>query len=43
MTLPRAKPNVPRIALCAAADCRACEFRSLTFCDGLREDEDGEL
>ena len=43
MTLPRAKPNLPRIAPCAAADCRACEFRSLTFCDGLWEEEIGEL
>ena len=37
------KPNVPRIAPCVAADCRACEFRGLTFCDGLCEEEVGEL
>ncbi len=43
MTLPRAKPNQPRIAPCAAMDCRACEFRSLTFCAGLHEREIAEL
>ncbi len=43
MTLPRAKPNQPRTAPCAAMDCRACEFRSLTFCAGLRNQEIGEL
>ena len=43
MTLPTAKPNQPRIAPCAAMDCRACEFRSLTFCAGLHNQEIGEL
>lgn len=43
MTLPTAKPNQPRIAPCAAMDCRACEFRSLTFCAGLHDQEIGEL
>ena len=43
MTLPTAKPNQPRIAPCAAMDCRTCEFRSLTFCAGLHNKEIGEL
>jgi CRP/FNR family transcriptional regulator len=43
MSLPKATPNRARAVPCAALDCRACEFRSLTFCDGLRDDEIGQL
>jgi len=43
--LPRAerKSAGRRTALCSAADCHACEIRSLTFCAGLADSEIGEL
>ncbi len=40
---PVAMPTRPRSAGCAAADCAACEVRSLTFCAGLKPEEMGRL
>ena len=41
--LPRARPGRSLSATCAASDCRACEFRHLTFCVALEEEEIGKL
>lgn len=41
--LPTAAPTRARSGSCAAANCAACDVRSLTFCAGLKTEEVGRI